>query len=84
MKQLSFALLVKLYSIRLQGGHGLVIRPLDLHVVALGSNPILTSGQDLFPVLADSTFSGFVDRLFSIMYLLSVKLIRGHISQFSG
>ena len=48
-----------------------------------GSNPILNSGQDLFPVVADSTFSGFVDRLFSIMYLLSVKLIRGHISQFS-
>ena len=76
MKQLSFALLVKLYSNCLQGWHGLVIRP-------LGSNPILTSGQDLFPVAADSTFSGFVDRLFSIMYLLSVKLIGGHISQFS-
>ena len=30
---------------------------LSLHVVALGSNPVLTSGQDLFPVVLDSTLS---------------------------
>ena len=30
---------------------------LGLHVVALGSNPVLTSGQDLFPVVLDSTLS---------------------------
>ena len=30
---------------------------LGLHVVALGSNPVLTSDQDLFPVVLDSTLS---------------------------
>ena len=30
---------------------------LGLHVVALGSNPVLTSDQDLFPVELDSTLS---------------------------
>ena len=31
-----------------------------LHAVALGSNPVLTSGQDLFPVVTDSTLPRFV------------------------
>ena len=33
---------------------------LVLHAVALGSNPVLTSGQDLFPVVTDSTLPQFV------------------------
>ena len=34
---------------------------LGLHAVALGSNPILTSGLDLFPVVPDSTLPCFVN-----------------------
>ena len=32
-----------------------MVRVLGLHVVASGSSPVLTSGQDLFPVVTDST-----------------------------
>ena len=32
-----------------------MIRVLSLHAVAPGSNPVLTSGQDLFLVVLDST-----------------------------
>lgn len=41
---------------------GAVVRVLvlGLRAVALGSNPILTSGQDLFPVVTDSTLPRFV------------------------
>ena len=38
-----------------------VVMELDLHAVALGSNPILTSGLDLFPVVLDSTLPRFVN-----------------------
>ena len=33
---------------------------LGLHAVAFASNPVLTSGQDLFPVVTDSTLPRFV------------------------
>ena len=36
-----------------------VLRVLGLHAVASGSNPVLTSGQDLYPVVADSTLPRF-------------------------
>ena len=32
-----------------------MVRVLSLHAVAPGSNPVLTSGQDLFLVVLDST-----------------------------
>ena len=38
-----------------------MVRLLGLHVVAPGSNPVLTSGQDLFSVVRDSTLPRFVD-----------------------
>ena len=41
--------------------HGPVARGLGLHGVAPGSNPILTSGLDLFPVVLDSTLPCFVN-----------------------
>ena len=37
-----------------------MVRSLGLHVVAQGSNPVLTSGVDLFPVVMDSTLPRFV------------------------
>ena len=40
---------------------GPVVRGLGLHEVAPGSNPILTSGLDLFPVVPDSTLPCFVN-----------------------
>ena len=40
---------------------GPVVRVLGLHPVAPGSNPVLTSGQDLFPVVPDSTLPRFVN-----------------------
>ena len=38
-----------------------MVRALGLHAAAPGSNPILTSGLDLFPVVPDSTLSPFVN-----------------------
>jgi len=38
-----------------------IVRVSGLHVVASGSNPVLTSGQDLFPVVPDSTLPRFVN-----------------------
>ena len=38
-----------------------MVRVLDLHVVAPCSNPVLTCGQDLIPVVLDSTLSVFVN-----------------------
>ena len=35
--------------------HSSVVRALGLHVVALGSNPVLSSGSDLFLIDPDST-----------------------------
>ena len=60
---------------------GPVVRVLGLHVVAPGSNPDLTSGLDLFPVVPDTTPPHFVNRQlaascqlgFSIMFLLSLN-----------
>ena len=58
-----------------------MVRVLGLHVVALCSNLILTSGQDLFPVVPDSTLPRFVNNQlvaccqlgFLIMFLLSLN-----------
>ena len=50
-----------------------MVRGLGLHVVPLGSNPILTSGQDLFPVVADSTFLGIVNNQLVVLNCVSVK-----------
>ena len=36
-------------------------RALGLHVVSPGSNPVLTSGLDLFSVVLDSTLPRFVN-----------------------
>ena len=59
-----------------------MVRVLGLHVVALCSNSVLTSGQDLFLVVPDSTLPCFVNSQvvascqlgFLIMLLLSLKL----------
>ena len=40
---------------------GPVVRALGLHLVSLGSNTILTSGLDLFPVDSDSTLPCFLN-----------------------
>ena len=37
-----------------------MVRVLGLHAVASDSSPVLTSGQDLFPVIPDSTLPRFV------------------------
>ena len=39
---------------------GPVVRALGLHLVSLGSNTVLTSGLDLFPVVSDSTLPCFL------------------------
>ena len=39
---------------------GPVVRALGLHAAAPGSNPVLTSGLDVFPVVPDSTPPRFV------------------------
>ena len=39
-----------------------MVRALGLYTVAPGSNPVLTSGLDLFPVVPDSTLPRFVNR----------------------
>ena len=49
-----------IYLIRksiLRRRRGAVIGVLGLHAVALGSNPVLTPGQDLFPDVPDSTLT---------------------------
>ena len=38
-----------------------MFRVLGLHAVASGSNPVQTSGQDLYPVVPDSTLPRFVN-----------------------
>ena len=60
-----------------------MVRVMDLHAVAPVSNPVLTSGQDLFPVVSDSTLSHFVNSQlvafwqlgFLIMFLLSLNIM---------
>ena len=39
----------------------LLLWPLSLHAVALGSNPVLTAGLDLFMVVPDLTLPRFVN-----------------------
>ena len=41
--------------------YGPVVRALGLHAAAPGSNPVITSGLDLFPVVPDSTLPCFVN-----------------------
>ena len=56
-----------------------MVRALGVHAAALGSNPVLTSGLDLFPVVQDSTLPHFVNNQlvaschlgFLMMFLLS-------------
>ena len=52
-----------------------MVRTSCLHAVALVSNPALTSGQDLFTVVPDSTLLCFVNSHlgFLIMFLLSLN-----------
>ena len=58
-----------------------MVRTLGLHAAATGSNPILTSGTALFPVVSDSTPPRFVDSQlvafcqlgFLILFLLSLN-----------
>ena len=38
-----------------------MVRMLGLHAFALGSNPVLISSQDLFPVVTDTTLPCFVN-----------------------
>ena len=38
-----------------------MVRALGLHTVALGSNSVLTPGQDLLPVVPDSTLPRLVN-----------------------
>ena len=38
-----------------------MVRALGLHAAAPGSNPVLTSGLDLFPVVPDSTLPRLVN-----------------------
>ena len=50
---------VNLFCSRRQCGP--VVRALGLHAAAPGSNPVITSGLDLFPVVPDSTLPCFVN-----------------------
>ena len=58
-----------------------MVRALGLHAAAPGSNPVLTSGLDLFPVVPDSTLPRFVNSQlvascqlgFLIMFLLTLN-----------
>ena len=58
-----------------------MVRALGLHGAAPGSNPVLTSGLDLFLVVPDSTLPRFVSSQlvasrqlwFLIMFLLSLN-----------
>ena len=61
-----------------------MVRALAFQEVAPGSNPVLTSGQDLFPVALDSTLPCFVingqlvascQLGFLIMFLLSFRML---------
>ena len=60
---------------------GRVVRALGLHAAAPGSNPVLTSCLDLFPVVPDSTLPRFVNSQlvascqlgFLIMFLLTLN-----------
>ena len=60
---------------------GQVFRVLGLYAVASGSNPVLTFGQDFFPVVPDSTLPSFVNSPlvafchlgFSVMFPLSLN-----------
>ena len=58
-----------------------MVRALGLHRAVPGSNPVLTAGLDLFPVVPDSTLPRFVNSQlvascqleFLIMFLLSLN-----------
>ena len=51
-----------------------MVRALGLHAAAPGSNLVLASALDLFPVVPDSTLPRFVNRqLVTPCHLVSVK-----------
>ena len=58
-----------------------MVRVLGLHAVSPGSNPVLTSGQNLFPVVLDLTLPCYVNSQliascqlgFLIMFLVSLN-----------
>ena len=52
-----------------------MVSALGLHTVALGSNPILTSGLDLFPVVPDSTLPRFVNSQLVASFQLGFLII---------
>ena len=51
-----------------------MVRVLGLHAVAPCSVPVLTSGQDLFPVVPDSTLPRFVNCLLLVGVLNHVSV----------
>lgn len=67
--------------LHIMGGGGVVYRALGFHAVTPGSNPVLTSDQDLFPVALGSTLPHFVNSQlvascqfgFLVMFLLSLN-----------
>ena len=54
-----------------------MVRALGLHAVAPGSNPVVTSGLDLFAVVPDSTLPRFVKN--QLVALLPVGVLN-HVS----
>ena len=54
---------------------GPVVRVLGLHEIAPCSNPVLTSGQDLFPVVLESTLSLFVNSLLVAFFQLGILIM---------
>ena len=56
---------------------GLVVRALESHSIAPGSNPVQTSGQDSFPVVPHSTLPRFVNS--QLVCLLPVGVVT-HVS----
>ena len=58
-----------------------MVRASGFHAITPGSNPVLTSDQDLFPVILGSTLPRFVNSQlvascqfgFLVMFLLSLK-----------
>ena len=76
-----FYFLSLLRSLFARRRRGPVVRALGLHAAAPGSNPVPTSGMDLFPVVPDSTLPRFVNSQlvasrqlgFLIIFLLSLN-----------
>ena len=52
-----------------------MVRALGLHAIAPGSNPVLTSGLDLFPVVPDSILPCFVNSQLVVSYYLGFSIM---------